>query len=703
MLGFCLVVKRNLAIRAASEQVKIKQTLLVYPDNLKISGNFMTGIAKDLRTGQQELISFSLRSRQQANYINNLTKTSVWEVDGQIQPIIPNTNENQFDKLHYSYHRRICNEFRINRIMLITEHDHGMKGICHEWRKKLSLYFNRLPYPINAYCQQLIIGNSNEDSAELMISVKKLGLLHLFCISGMHIVLLTVLLRRILVQLWWTREIIDLFLILLLPVYLIIGGGATSLIRATIMAELGLLHEYLHLDQLDGWSISLLIGLMIDPMLLLTLGGQLSYLLSFVLQVLPSSIHGFKQSLFLNLISLPSLLSYVYEVHFLSFLVSYLIIPLFGAIIFPAVLIGAVSFKICPFLTYVINSGLRHFQHLLDWLSSFPGMIHFGKPPLLLAILLFLLTLLVFSQEFSPQLWQVLILMYVITGGIIHFPFNGEVTFVDIGQGDSIIIREPFNRRVLMIDTGGKLNFRKPEWANVGNHQNDAQRITINYLKSKGISHLDAIYLSHHDADHIGYLTTILDNMKVKCIIVPAGMEQQASFLNKVNSANQRAVRIIPVTNAMKIPKLPLQILHPFTTGEGKNEDSLVLTGNFGGKTFLFTGDLDQQNEQKVIQKYPQLKIDILKEGHHGSKTSSNLSFLQTIGPRYAIISAGRFNRYHHPDKITIDHFQMLNINYLSTQRFGMIQYIYFGQKGKLKTTLRGDETKWTLPNYLRN
>ena len=71
---------------------------------------------------------------------------------------------------------------------------------------------------------------------------------------------------------------------------------------------------------------------------------------------------------------------------------------------------------------------------------------------------------------------------------------------------------------------------------------------------------------------------------------------------------------------------------------------------------------MDQENEEKVIQKYPQLKSDILKAGHHGSKTASSYSFLQTVAPKYAIISAGRFNRYHHPDEITIKNFQGLKL-----------------------------------------
>ena len=703
MAILCYSLQKNWTTITANKQMEVTQRILVYPDELKFNGNFMTGTAIDIQTGQRETIMMSFKSPQMLKNIDKLTTPSIWLINGQLKPIIPRTNENQFDNLTYNHHRRICNQVQINRVEQMVRQKRGIVGWCHILRKRLSLYFETLPPPLSTYCQQLIIGSSNEDSAELMVSIKRLGLLHLFCISGMHIVLFTDLLRWLLVHLWWRKESIDLFLIIILPFYLLVGGGATSLIRATIMAELGLLHRYLNLDSLDGWALSLLIGLVIDPLLLLTLGGQLSYLLSFILQVLPESVRGFKQSLLLNLISLPSLLSYVYEVHLLSFGVSYLIIPLFSTVVFPVVLVGALIFKLFEPLTYLINAGLKCFQYILNWLSDFPGMIHFGKPPLVLALLLFAASLFVVSQETSLKSWKILVLLYVITGGIIHFPLNGEVTFVDIGQGDSIIIREPFNRRVTMIDTGGKLNFKKPDWETSKHSQDDAQRITINYLKSKGIRQIDNICLTHHDADHIGYLTTILDNIAVKRLIVPAGMERQPALLNKVRTAEKSSPMIIPVTDNVKLSSFPLKILHPFVPGEGKNEDSLVLAGKFGGKRFLFTGDLDQENEEKVIQKYPQLKSDILKAGHHGSKTASSYLFLQTVAPKYAIISAGRFNRYRHPDEITIKNFQRLNINYLSTQQFGMIQYVYHGRNGKIKTTLRGDETSWTLPNYLHN
>ena len=212
MAILCYSLQKNWATITADKQMEVTQRILVYPDELKFNGNFMTGTAIDIQTGQREAIMMSFKSPQMLKNIDKLTTPSIWLINGQLKPIIPRTNENQFDNLTYNHHRRICNQVQINRVEQIARQKRGIVGWCHILRKRLTLYFETLPPPLSAYCQQLIIGSSNEDSAELMVSIKRLGLLHLFCISGMHIVLFTDLLRRLLVHLWWRKESIDLFL-----------------------------------------------------------------------------------------------------------------------------------------------------------------------------------------------------------------------------------------------------------------------------------------------------------------------------------------------------------------------------------------------------------------------------------------------------------------------------------------------------------
>ena len=685
------------------EKQQVSQTLTVYPDAIKINGNliFITGL--DRQTSQQETAILATRTPAELRQFEDLAAPTQWKVRGELQPLSPPTNENQYDNRLYNHQHHIYNQLKITKLEQIKKlNSNSLLSLIHGLRARLKNYFANLPQPLASYANQLIIGNNDGNANELMADVKRLGLIHLFCISGMHVVLLVALIRKGLIYLWWDREVIDWVLIVTLPGYLIIGGGATSLRRAVIMAELGLLQHYLPIDKLDAWALSLIIGLVIDPLLLLTLGGQLTYLLSFMLQVMPKGLASFKQSLLMNLISLPSLLTHVYEFHLLSLVASFIVIPIFSVLIFPAVLVATACYKFLPLISNGVNYGLVIFQRCLSWLAQFPGMINFGKPPLLVGISLFILTMIALAQPQFLKWWRILILAYLGCLVLIHFPLTGEVVFADIGQGDSIIIREPFNRRVMMIDTGGKVSFQRPRWMTVKTSHNDAERVTVNYLKSKGISKIDKLYLTHHDADHIGYLPTILENFEVKQVIVPAGMEKQPAFTNKIATSLQSGIKISPVTD-QTAEQSSLTVLHPFVSGEAKNEDSLVLAGKYGRLRFVFTGDLDQNGEKQVLAKYPQLKADILKLGHHGSKTASAPEFLAQLAPRYGIISAGRLNRYHHPDPITVKNLHQQQITPLSTQQYGMIKYVYFANHDRIITTLTGDEMKWILPNCLTN
>lgn len=121
----------------------------------------------------------------------------------------------------------------------------------------------------------------------------------------------------------------------------------------------------------------------------------------------------------------------------------------------------------------------------------------------------------------------------------------------------------------------------------------------------------------------------------------------------------------------------------------------MVLYGQFGLKSFIFMGDLDRRGERQVLQDYPSLKVNIVKLGHHGSRTSSDPNFIKQLEPELAIISAGRHNRYGHPNQETLNTLKMENISSLSTQNQGMIKYCYGSGYGYFKTQLKGDEFNW--------
>lgn len=187
--------------------------------------------------------------------------------------------------------------------------------------------------------------------------------------------------------------------------------------------------------------------------------------------------------------------------------------------------------------------------------------------------------------------------------------------------------------------------------------------------------------------------------MKVKQITFPKGMEQQANFKRKVLPlALKQHTQLIPITDKVRVPGLPLQIMHPFKSGHGANEDSVVLAGKFAGTTFLFMGDLDRAGERAIMSKYPDLKVDVLKLGHHGSKTASDPAFIRQVKPQLAIISAGRMNRYGHPNQETLTTLKKDQIQSMSTQKFGMISYQYdLFKHRRWVTKLKGNELAWML------
>lgn len=702
LIGMIILIGNWQARRLTlTEPREVTQTILVMPDEVRTNGALVTFTGIDERDHQRETICYRARTRSELNRIRSINQPARWTVAGSLQPVLPATNEGQFDTQFYARQHRIFNEFRVSQLQRIDPVPVGsLRQFCHVGRCRLVNYFQTMPPPLNGYCCQLLVGDNNIANEELTGAVKRLGIIHLFCISGMHIILFSNLISLTGSYLWLERETIEKMLMVLLPLYLIIGGGSTSLIRAVIMAEVALASRHLKLSALDGWGISLLLGLIWNPYLLFNLGGQLSYLLALTLQVIEGQVSELKRCWWLGLLSLPAILYRVFEFHLLSLIASYVMIPAFSIFIFPSVVISAICYFWLPEIGDTVNLILAVSQRILSLLSQLPGEIHFGRPPLWVAMVLFLITLWLIERP-SWLKYGCLLALYVSCFLFIHYPITGEVTFIDIGQGDSMIIRTPFNRRVMLIDTGGRLSFKQPHWAQSAIHHDLAERVSVNYLKSRGIRRIDTIYLSHHDADHIGYLPTFLKELAVKQIVVPAGMEKQPAFENKLNECHFQG-RVIPATDRTRVDRV-LQIVHPFAPGEAQNGDSLVLAGRFGGQNFLFTGDLDRPNERAVLAKYPELRADVLKLGHHGSKTASDPQFLQQLRVRRGIISAGRFNRYHHPNDEVIAELKQAGIIAMSTQQYGMIRYQYRQDHGQWVTTLKGDELRWTLPSSLNN
>ena len=214
-------------------------------------------------------------------------------------------------------------------------------------------------------------------------------------------------------------------------------------------------------------------------------------------------------------------------------------------------------------------------------------------------------------------------------------PLSNAVYFVNVGQGDSIIIKN--RNHTVMIDTGGYKSFDM------------AKETLIPFMAKKKITHIDALILTHDDFDHSGAKDSLLENFKVKEVLT-----EKNQFPYKIGNLN-------------------IENLNTFDFDEA-NDNSLVLSLDFIGKKFLFTGDASIKTEEKIMEKY-NVDCDILKVGHHGSNTSSSEKFIKMTSPEEAIISCGAKNMYGHPHKEIIDRLNKYNINIRRTDEEGTICY----------------------------
>jgi len=226
-----------------------------------------------------------------------------------------------------------------------------------------------------------------------------------------------------------------------------------------------------------------------------------------------------------------------------------------------------------------------------------------------------------------------------------------------------------------LIDVGGRVEIGKKEKWQERQTSSNAEKTLIPYLKSRGVDRVDVLVLTHTDTDHMGDMLEVAKHFSIKEIYVSKGSLTQPDFVQKLEQI-RTSVHVVEVGDEIPVFDSALQVLYPSGTGDGGNDDSIVLYGEFFQTKFLFTGDLERQGEIELLQRFPQLKADVLKAGHHGSKGSSSPEFLEQIQPKLALISAGQNNRYRHPHQETLQRFEKFNTAIYRTDQQGAIRLI---------------------------
>ena len=266
-----------------------------------------------------------------------------------------------------------------------------------------------------------------------------------------------------------------------------------------------------------------------------------------------------------------------------------------------------------------------------------------------------------------------------------NISLNGEVTFLDVGQGDCIFISLPFGKGNYLIDTGGSLTFEREQWQERSQPFDVGEDTVIPFLKSKGVTTINKLIITHGDADHAGSAEVILREIKVKELVLSARKEKNELERKLVGVAQREgtAIRFVRSGDSWRVGKDRFYILSPEANNQGDaNNGSIVLYTELGGLRWLFTGDLEAEGEEKLIKKNPTLVVDVLKVGHHGSKSSTTEDFLESVSPKWAIISVGENNRYQHPHREVLERLKNKEIDIFRTDQLGAITYTFRKETG---------------------
>ena len=590
---------------------------------------------------------------------------------GEMKKPNKNTNFNLFNYQNYLLSEKIYHTFTASNIQIIDSN----QNIFYKIKEKL--YKHTEKYKTQNYLQALVLGDDNNLNEDIKNSYQTNGISHLLAISGAQITLFTCLLLFIFNKIF-SKNTSYILTIIFLIFYLFITNFQASILRATIFFIILTINKQfeLKIDTITLLAITCGILLIYNPYYIYNLGFILSFTISFFLIIFSKLINTYKNFFSKNLVisliaflaSTPILINNFFEINLLSPLINLYFIPLMSYIIYPIALLTFI-FKpldnILFFLIQIMENASLFFSKI-NFLNL--TMHHVNTSIFILYYLLIIFILYKWSKGKNYLLLFFIILIFHHNINYLN-PYS-EITMIDVGQGDSILIKLKNNKGNILIDTGGELIDGKPKY-------DIANNITVPYLKSEGIDHLDYLILTHGDYDHAGMAINLIKNFKINNLVLN---KENNSLENKIiKSFNKNIINISSGT--IKINNINLIFLNDLNA-HNENDDSLIIYTNIENKNILLMGDASKESEKYLLNTYNLPKMDILKVGHHGSDTSSSKKFIQTVSPNISLISAGKNNIYGHPHQITLKNLK--NSKIFTTKNDGAIKINL--TKGTIKT-----------------
>ena len=562
-------------------------------------------------------------------------------VSGKIKVPSNNTVPNQFNYKRYLLNNNIFYTVTAKSVTKTANNT----NVIYYLKGKINERIDKITYA-NEYLKIFILGDTSFLDEETSKSYQQNGVSHLFSISGMHISLFAAIIlyvmKRISYNNYYNYSIVISFLIF----YSLLIGSSPSVIRSLTMYVLFAINKLFNLKikNLDIMCFVLTIMLIINPYYLYNISFQYSYLISFSLVLFSYKLKNIKNKIMKSLytsfisflVSFPICIYNFYQVNVFSIILNIFLIPFVSIIIFP---LSLVCF-IIPKLSVILNIFTSILQFISLTIYKYKiGQIVFSKPSIIIVLIYYILIYLFIYNK--KNIYLLIIIVSHKLYPLIDSSFT--VTYLDVGQGDSIFIKYPHNQGNILIDTGGIVN----------SDYQVAINKTIPYLKSFGVTKLDYLILTHGDYDHMGDSNDLVNNFKVKNVVFNCGpINTLEKELNKL--LKEKQIPSYYCINKISIKNNKLEFLNT-KHYDNENDNSNVIYTNYNNYRFLFMGDAGLSKEKDILKKYNLESIDFLKVGHHGSNTSSSEEFITNIHPKYSLISVGKNNKYGHPKESVLE------------------------------------------------
>lgn len=645
-------------------------TYLVFVNEYEIDGDYLKIEGNVHNT--KVIAKYYIDTYKEQQYLkNNIKYGTVLEIIGELTLQNNNTIPNGFNYKEYLENNGVSNTILVEKIKVKRQSENIFYIIKNKAYERTKLF--KEP----SYIYAFVLGNTNYLDNEVNKIYLENGITHLFSLSGLHVSIFALIIINILkaFKIGEFKRIFIVFMVLLL--FTFITGYSPSIIRATILFFLIALNKYfkLNVKTENILILTFFISLLLKPNDIYNVGFQLSYIVTYFLIISNFLLKNKSKIKILLLISIISLISSLpiiinlnSEVNLFSIFNNIIFVPFVTYIVFPLALIT----YIIPFIQEIFYFFIDIMEYLTVLLNNFKMMIVIKYISLIFVLIYYIFLFLLFkTKQFKFLFFNFILILIIKFSNVIDK--NTYFYFLDVGQGDSMFILTE-NKKSIIIDTGGKITYKKENWAVRNSSYSICEDTLVPFYKSLGINKIDYMFITHGDVDHAKEAKCIEQSMNVKQSFINS---DEVTEYEKLYNYKKFGNSFIKIDN-VKIYNINDNLY------DNENDNSLVLLIEINDLKFLLMGDAGVLVEKKLMDRYNLKEIDILKVGHHGSKSSSSKEFIDEVNPKYSIISVGKNNRYGHPNNEVLENLKDSKI--YRTDRDGSIMFMIKNNKLKIET-----------------